>query len=154
RLPYVPRALRLVSQAAPRYSAAWAALLVFQGLLPIATVYLTRSLVNTLVATARSPEPASNAGPALLLMGCLGAVLLFSEAARVAASWVRTAQAGLVQDHISQLIHRQSIAVDLAFYDNAEYYDHLHRAQQEASYRPVALLENVGAIVQNGITAF
>jgi ATP-binding cassette subfamily B protein len=152
QFPYFPQALRLVWSAAPRYASFWAALLVFQGLLPIGTVYLTRSLVNTLVAAVRAPAPLSGGRYALLLMAAMAALLLLAEGARVAARWVRTALADRVQDHISRLVHQKSIAVDLAFYDNAEFYDHLHRARSEASYRPVALLENLGGIVQNSIT--
>jgi len=152
QFPYLPQALRLVWAAAPRHASLWAALLVFQGLLPIGTVYLTRLLVNALVAAVRSPAPLSGGRSALLLMVAMAALLLLAEAARVAARWVRTAQADRVQDYISRLVHQKSLSVDLAFYDNAEFYDHLHRARSEAGYRPVALLENVGGIVQNGIT--
>jgi ATP-binding cassette subfamily B protein len=50
------------------------------------------------------------------------------------------------------LIHRQSLRADMAFYEWPEFYDHLHRARGEAGYRPVALLENMGSLLQNGIT--
>jgi ATP-binding cassette subfamily B protein len=152
QFPYLPQALRLVWSAAPRYASLWAALLIFQGLLPIGTVYLTRSLVNTLVAAVRATAPLSSGRSALLLMAAMAALLLLAEGARVVARWVRTGLADRVQDHISQLVHRKSIAIDLAFYDNAEFYDHLHRARSESAYRPVALLENLGGIVQNSIT--
>jgi len=152
QFPYFPQALRLVWSAAPRYATLWAGLLVFQGLLPIATVYLTRSLVNALVAAVRPAAPVSGGRSALLLMAAMAAVLLLAEGARVVARWVRTAQADRVQDYISRLVHRKSIAVDLAFYDNAEFYDHLHRARSDAGSRSVALLENLGGMVQNGIT--
>jgi len=65
---------------------------------------------------------------------------------------VRTVQAELLQDHITSLIHEKSVAVDLAFYELSDYYDHLHRARAEARYRPVALLGNLGALLQNSIT--
>ncbi|HTP31282.1 MAG TPA: ABC transporter ATP-binding protein [Candidatus Acidoferrales bacterium] len=149
QFPYLGQALKLVWSAAPRHATLWAALLVLQGLLPIAIVYFTRSLVNAVVAAVRS---AADPRRALLLMAVMAALLLLSEAARAAADWVRTAQAELVQDHVSSLIHRKSASVDIAFYDMAEFYDHLHRARSEAGYRPVILLENVGGIVQNGIT--
>ena len=49
RLLRLRRAVVLVWQAAPGWTAAWAVLLVVQGLLPVATVYLTRTLVDSLV---------------------------------------------------------------------------------------------------------
>jgi ATP-binding cassette subfamily B protein len=79
-------------------------------------------------------------------------VLLLIELLRGALGWIRAVQSELVQDHITSLIHEKSVAVDLAFYDLPEYYDHLHRARGEASYRPIALLESMGSLLQNGIT--
>ena len=152
QFPYFPQALRLVWSAAPRHASLWAALLVVQGLLPIGTVYLTRLLVNALVAAVRPAAPPSGGRSALLLMAAMASLLLLAEAIRVAARWIRTAQADRVQDHISRLVHQKSVAVDLAFYDNAEFYDHLHRARSDAGPRSVALLENLGGMVQNGIT--
>jgi ATP-binding cassette subfamily B protein len=150
--PYLPRALRLVWTAAPGYAGIWTALLIMQGVLPVAVVYLTRSLVNALVSAVRSPAAAAGNRDLLYLGAGMAALLLLGEVARVAAGWVRTAQSELVQDHISGLIHAKSVELDLAFYDNAGFYDSLHRARSEASYRPVELLENVGGILQNGIT--
>jgi ATP-binding cassette subfamily B protein len=40
----------------------------------------------------------------------------------------------------------------LAFYELPEYYDHLHRARVEASYRPVVLLDSLGSLLQNAMT--
>ncbi|HEY2018169.1 MAG TPA: ABC transporter transmembrane domain-containing protein, partial [Bryobacteraceae bacterium] len=152
QFPFLPQALGLVWSAAPGYAILWAALLTLQGLLPVGTVYLTRSLVNELVAAFRSDAPIVNGRHAFSLMAMMAAVLLLSEVARVAAAWVRTAQAELVQDEINRRIHLKSIAVDLSFYDNAEFFDHLHRARSEAGERPAVLLQNVGSIVQNSIT--
>jgi ATP-binding cassette, subfamily B, bacterial len=152
QLPYLPRTLALVWDAAGRWTAAWAAVLLIQGLLPVATVYLTRSVVNRLVAVFRTHgDPAALAAAATPAIA-IAAVLLATELLRGAANWIRTAQADLVQDHITALIHRKSAAADLAFYEWPDFYDHLHRARAEASYRPVALLESLGSLLQNGIT--
>jgi hypothetical protein len=42
--------------------------------------------------------------------------------------------------------------LDMSFYDSADFYDHLHRARDEASYRPISLLESLGTLLQHGIT--
>jgi ATP-binding cassette subfamily B protein len=152
QLPYLPRALRLVWEAAGRWTTAWAVLLVIQGLLPLATVWLTRPLVDGLAAGIRAGGAWSALRPAVGAAVLMAAALAAGEILRSAAGWVRTAQAELVQDHIQSLIHRQSVAAGMAFYDSADFYDHLHRARAEASYRPIALLESLGSLVQNGIT--
>ena len=152
QLRYLPRALVLVWTAARRWTSAWAALLAIQGLLPVATVYLTRPLVNRIVAAVRAGGTWESLRPALVVVVAMAAVTLLAELLRTAIGWVRTYQSELVQDHITGLIHRKSVEADLAFYDSPEFYDHLHRARQEASYRPVMLLESLGGLLQNGIT--
>jgi ATP-binding cassette subfamily B protein len=61
-------------------------------------------------------------------------------------------QAELVQDHIFALIHAKAMELDISFYDSPDYYDRLYRARVDAYDRPIALLENIGALVQNSLT--
>ncbi len=131
---------------------AWAALLLIQGLLPAATVWLTRYLIDGVVAAAGAGGAWEMLAPLLGLVALMAGILLLGEFLRSLATWIRTAQADLVKDHIASLIHRQSIAADMAFYESPEYHDHLHRARDEAGHRPVALLENLGQLFQNGVT--
>ena len=149
QLIHLGRALHLVWQAAPGWTLGWSVLLLLQGSLPIATVYLTRRIVNGIVLAIRS---GGNWRPVLAPAGAMALVLLLSELMRGVTNWVRTAQSDLVQDHITSLIHRKSIAVDLSFYESPDFYDHLHRARAEAGYRPIALLETLGGVIQNSIT--
>jgi ATP-binding cassette, subfamily B, bacterial len=151
QLPYVPRTLALVWTAARGWTTAWVALLVIQGLLPVATVYLTRALVNALVAAIRAGSSWDAFRPTLVLAALMGGILLLAELLHGVSNWLRRAQADLVQDHISALIHEKSVALDLAFYESPDFYDHLYRARDEASHRPVALLETAGSLLENGV---
>ena len=152
QLPNLPRALALVWQVARPWSVAWVVLLVVQGLLPAAVVYLTKLVVDALVFALRRGAIREDMRHVLLLLLVLGGVLLLMEVVRNGINWVRTVQAELLQDHITALIHEKSVTADLAFYELSDYYDHLHRARAEARYRPVALLGNLGALLQNSIT--
>jgi ATP-binding cassette, subfamily B, bacterial len=149
QLADISRALRMVWQAAPGWTVTWAVLLLVQGFLPVATVYLTRPLVNGIVAGVHS---GGDWRPILWPAVLMGMVLLFSELISGVIDWVRTAEAELVQDHITGLIHRKSISADLAFYESPDFYDHLHRARNEAGGRPMVLIEKLGTVLQNGIT--
>ena len=144
QLPYLPRALKLVWEVARPWTTAWIVLLIVQGLLPAAIVYLTKLVVDGVVVR--------DVRYVLLRLLFLGGVLLLMEVVRNAINWVRTVQAERLQDHITSLIHEKSVSADLAFYELSDYYDHLHRARAEARYRPVALLGNLGALLQNSIT--
>ncbi|MCA9992192.1 MAG: ABC transporter ATP-binding protein, partial [Anaerolineales bacterium] len=152
QLPYIPQDLGLVWAASRGWTLAWLGLLIIQGLLPAATVYLTRALVNSLAAAVAAGGGWPALQPTVLLAALMAALLLLETLLGSAAGWLRTIQAERVQDHVSALIHRQCTAVDLAFYETPDYYDHLHRAKVEAGDRPLALLENLGALLQNGLT--
>jgi ATP-binding cassette subfamily B protein len=151
-LPHLPRTLALVWDAARYWTALWLGLLILQGLLPAATVYLTKLLVDGLVAAVKASGAGQSLRWLLVLAVLLATVLLLTELLRAASGWVRTVQGQLLRDHVSGLIHDRSMAADLAFYELPEFYDHLHRARSEAGYRPLALLENLGSLLQNGIT--
>ena len=152
QLPYLPRALKLVWEVARPWTIAWVVLLVVQGLLPAAIVYLTKLVVDGVVFAARNGSSWPQVRPVLVLLLVLGGILLLMEVVRGGINWVRTVQAELLQDHITSLIHEKSVTADLAFYELSDFYDHLHRARSEAWYRPVALLGNLGALLQSSIT--
>jgi ATP-binding cassette, subfamily B, bacterial len=144
RITYIRGALGFIWAASRKWTASWLLLLALQGALPVATVYLTRPVVNA-VAAHRMEQ--------VLLYGALIAgVLLLTELLSGASAWIRNIQAEILKDYISSLIHAKSIEADLAFYESPEFYDRLHRARDEASYRPLTLLENLGSALQNGIT--
>jgi len=146
------RALALVWTAARPWMVAWVIVLVLQGLLPAASVHLTRILVDALVSAVGSRGDWATIRPGFVPAGLLAGTLLLAEILRAAGGWIRSVQAELVTEHINSLIHAKSVAIDLAFYDLPEYYDHLHRARAEAGYRPVVLLENMGSLLQNSVT--
>lgn len=152
QLPNLPRALALVWEVARPWTIAWVVLLILQGVLPAAIVYLTKLVVDSVVDALRGGGSNVAIRPVVVRLLLLGGVLLLMEVVRNAINWVREVQAELLQDHITSLIHQKSVTVDLAFYELSDYYDHLHRARVEARYRPVALLGNLGALLQNSIT--
>ncbi len=148
----LPRALDLLWQVAARWTAGSAILALAQALLPAAGVWLSRSLIDGIVAAARAGGTLRAARPALVAGALIAAIAIASEILRVADGWVRTNLSERVQDHIMSLVHRKSAEVDLAFYDSADFFDRLHRARAETSYRPVALIEALCNATRNGLT--
>ena len=152
QLPYLPRALKLVWQATPRWALAWVILLIFQGILPVATVYLTKAIVDSMVLVIDSGGSEETITPAILYIGLMALVLLITEILRSLTRWVRTALTEEVKDYLSNIIHEQATRLDMAYFETPEYYDRLHRSLNEARYRPVSLLENIGVVFQNSLT--
>ena len=152
QLSYVPSTFELIWKAARGWTVAWAALLVCEGLLPGAAVYLTRPLVDSLAA-AIGPESSPERIHNLIFYAALmaGAVMLM-DLVQTVNRWVRIAQSEYVRDYLSALIHSKCVAVDLAFYESPEYHDSLERVQNDLNNRPLALLESAGSLVQNTVT--
>jgi ATP-binding cassette, subfamily B, bacterial len=141
-----------VRTAAGGWTLVWGMLLLVEGLFPVATVTLTRALVNRLIDALRAPDGWQTLRSAFPVVAGFALVVLLWELVAVAARWVRMVQSELIEDHVADLIHRRSVEVDLAFYDSPQFYDHLHRARDDSGARSVALLETLGGLVQNAIT--
>ena len=149
---YIPQTLHLVWDSSGGWSIAWVALLLLQGLLPIAIVYLMRAVVNALVAASAAGADWPHIRTALLLAAPLGAVMLLTEALRSVANWVGAIQADLVSCRVADLLHQKCVEADLALYETPEFYDQLHQARHDAAHRPLALVESIGGLFQNGVT--
>ncbi len=123
-----------------------------QGLLPAATVYLTKVLVDGLAAAIGTGLSWESARPVLIPALLMGGILLLSQVLQGVIGWVRAAQAELVEDFIKALIHEKAVAVDLEFYETPEQSDRMARANSEASTRSLSLLQNLGGLLQNLLT--
>src|SRR6185503_19161320 len=88
----------------------------------------------------------------LFLALALGGVMVLTTILNSLLGWVRTNQADLVSVHIADLIHRKCGAADLAVYETAKFYDLMYQARSDAANRPLALLENIGGLLQSGVT--
>jgi len=155
-LPYLPRALRLVWQAARGWTLAWMVLLVVQGILPAVSISLTRLLIDQLSGVlgiaAQVGFRLDWIAPTALLAGGIALVMLYSQLNQNFISYVFTAQSERVALLLNGLVQAKAVALDYSFYDLSENYDRLHRAQYEARYRPVALMSSLGQVVQSSIT--
>jgi ATP-binding cassette subfamily B protein len=151
-LAYVPRTLKLVWEAASPWMLAWGALLVLQGLLPGASVYLTKWILDAASESIGQGLGWSNVQLIAVPGGLMALVLLLQQTASSVNSWVQTAQSQHVEDYIQKLIHDQAGSLDLAFYESSDYYDTLNQASSRASSKSLELLQQLGSFLQNGIT--
>ncbi len=149
RLLELRRGLSLLWSAAPGWALANGAVLLLQGIVPLAGLLLLKRLVDAMTAAVGSPAP-SVRGP-LLLVGLIGAVVLFGAALQALSLVIDEIRNQQLTDHVQDLIHAKSIQLDLAFFETPEYQDHLHRAQQEGPSRPASLAAGLAGLFQNAI---
>jgi ATP-binding cassette subfamily B protein len=146
------RALRLVWTMAPGWTVINVFVVVILGILPIAALYLTKLIVDSVTAGLSVPEPATAFHQVLLYIFIAAVIALVLVLARSLSELTSEAQSMIVTDGVSDILHTQSIAVDLEYYEDTSYYDTLHRAQQEAPYRPTRIINGLVQMGQNVIS--
>jgi ATP-binding cassette, subfamily B, bacterial len=149
--PGVIRALRFVWESAPGWTAASAAVLIIQGLLPVLTLYLTKRLVDAAAAGIAASDKAAAFQQVGLYVALSAAIALVGALCGALTRLVSGAQAQAVTDYMQALLQAKSVEVDLEYYENPQYHDTMHRAQQEAPFRPTRIVTGMAQLVQNGI---
>jgi ATP-binding cassette subfamily B protein len=149
---HLERALRLVWQSAPGWTAANFGLILIQGLLPLISLYLLKLIVDAVTAGLTAPEKGEALSRVILLIVIAAAVALFAACCRSLTEIVKEAQTQVVTDHVADIIHSKSLAVDLEYYEDPQYYDTLHRAQAGATYRPISIMNSLTQLGQSSIS--
>jgi ATP-binding cassette, subfamily B, bacterial len=145
-------ALRHVWQSGPRLMIGTSILLLVQGLMPLLTLYVTKILVDAVTAGVSSPDKAEAFRAVLWAIALAGGAGLFAAALSALSVIVREFQQVAFEDHMQDIILRRSVELDLEYYENAHYYDALHRAQQDGAVRPVMIVHRLVEIAQNSIS--
>jgi ATP-binding cassette subfamily B protein len=146
------RAWRLVWQAGPWLTIASLALLVLQSALPLLALYLAKLIVDAITIGVTSQDAAVALHSVMRLIALAAGVTLISSWCNSLARVVGEVHAQLVTDHMHDVLHTKSIEVDLEYYENSQYYDTLHRAQQEGPYRPTRITKGLTTVCQTGLS--
>ena len=143
-LRHTRRTLALVWASSPAQTVALGVLTLVAALVPLGIAYAGKRIVDAVVDHARGPT--------------IRWVLI--ELALVAAMAGVQRGLGLVRQllgarlgiDINVSILEKALGLDLRYFEDSEFYDKLTRARREASSRPVALVTESFALVQNAIT--
>ena len=146
------RALRFVWQSAKGWTIAHGVLIVIQGVLPLLPLYLMKLVVDAVTAGLAAPDKGIAFKHVVLLVGFMGAATLFGFLISLIAGMVSEWQAYIVTDHMNEVLLAKSVEIDLEYYESAQYYDTLHRAQREAPSRPMSIVNGLAQIGQSGIS--
>ena len=149
---HLNRAIRLVWASAPGWATVNVVLIVAEGLLPLAGLYLLKRVIDALQAGIAAQGGASSFRPVLIWIALAAAVALLTALARSLAELAGQAQSLVLTDKVTDILHSQSVAVDLEYYENSRYHDTLHRAQGDAISRPISIVHRLVQIGQNAVS--
>lgn len=140
------KALLMVHRCNPR--SFWLRMLyvLLQSVLPLINLYLLKLLIDqvSLAVTSAGALPLADSHVLHYLLA-MCAVFLLNRIVLALNAVNNDVLGQRLIDHVSDLLQRQSSRLDMQYYDNPTYHDTLHRAQQEASYRPLQILNNIMA---------
>jgi len=142
--------LTIIWQSGRGWAVATSALLLLQGLLPLAHLYLLKLIIDAVEAGLTSDVDDFSTIGFLIAAAC--GVALLGAFLQSASSYVGEAQALVVADHMLSRLHEKSSEIDQAYYEDPSYHDTLHIAQQQAPHRPRMILAALRQILQNGIS--
>ncbi|QPC85007.1 ABC transporter ATP-binding protein [Phototrophicus methaneseepsis] len=132
-------------------------LVVAQAILPLAALYISKLVFDSVTVAFGTADPiaidAAVIGPEITrYVVLLGVLLLLNNLATLALDFVFDILSQLVTDHIYHLLHTKAASIDLAFFENPDYFNMLYRAQDEVEYRPAQLIEALISMLKNGIS--
>ncbi|MEM9189247.1 MAG: ABC transporter ATP-binding protein [Myxococcota bacterium] len=148
---YTRRALGLVWDTHRGLTVAILLLSLAAGLLPAGVAYVGKLIVDAVVQAIETGAVADRER-ALWFVGLeLGLVALIAGAQRgldVSQSLLRA----LLGQKVNELILERALTLELAAFEDPEFYDRMVRARREASTRPLSLVRRTFGLVQNAIS--
>lgn len=146
-LQHIIKAIQMVSRCSRE---GFVLKLIYVGILsvlPIVNIWLLKLLIDDV--TSGSVDMMQRALP--LAVGFC-AVFLIQRLVGVLNGVNNDLMTQRLIDYISERLQRQAYRLDMAYYDNPTYHDTFHRAQQEASYRPINLLNHMVGLMGTTIS--
>lgn len=140
--------LRLIWLSGPKWTVASVVLVILQGVLPLLTLLLTKLAVDAVVG-GQGYDTILGFRAVVFFIVLLGLASLLEAVAVSLDKIVSLIQGNILTDRMFDFVHAKSSEIDLEYYENPQYHDTLHRAQQEAPVRPARVLNNSRQLIQN-----
>lgn len=145
------KALTFVWQTTRWWTIAWGLQTMIQGLLPAASIYLTKDVVDSLVAAMGEVDNPALIAPLITNILLFGSVIFLGFIMGGVRRWIQENQQLRLDDHIQKVIQAKAATLDLTFFDSATYYDLLYRANSHGLYAPAQLVTSLGLLVQRAV---
>src|SRR5438876_7037661 len=144
----LPRVLRLVWSTSALFTALLGCLSLLQGFTPTASVWITGLVIDSVVLGIRLHSPS----PIWLPVGLQLAVVLFSNLLSTLSNIVQQLLQERVSNRVQLLILEKSNTLDLAFFENPEFYDKLRQAADQSTYQPVSMISQTFDLFRTTVT--
>jgi len=147
---YSRRALELVWTTSRPLTITLALLTLVAGILPAVIAYIGQLIVDGVVTAMNSANP--DTSHVLWLIGMEAIVVILVAASQRGLSVSQSLLRALLGQRVNVMILEKALTLQLANFEDSEFYDKLTQARREASRRPLSLVNRTFGLVQNAIS--
>ena len=144
----LPRVLRLVWSTNALSTTLMGLLSLLQGFTPAASVWISGLVIDSVVLGIRT----HSTSPIWLPVGLQLAVALLSNLLSTFSNIVQQLLQEQVSNKVQLLILQKSDTLDLAFFENPEFYDKLRQAADQSTYQPVSMISQTFDLFRTTVT--
>ncbi len=149
----LPKAFQLVWVASPGGTLIMAGLALVGGLLPPLLAWVTKLIIDQVVAlTTSGVDPWVGVRLMLPLLALEFFLLIVSIGSGQLRSLIERYLGAKLSLHINQLIINKTQTLDVSYFENAAYYDLLQNVRQETNQRTLDIIVQSLGLIQNAIT--
>jgi ATP-binding cassette subfamily B protein len=148
-LRYLPALVGLVWQTHAGLTAAMVALRLVRAFVPVASLWAAKLIIDAVVALTRTPG--ASLTPLWRVVALELGIVVVGELLARASALVESLLGDLFSNHISVRLMRHAATLDLAQFEDPEFYDHLERARRQTTAR-IGLIAMLLAMGQNLLT--
>lgn len=124
---------------------------VAQSVLPLLSLYVLKFMVDS-VTDGKEQMVLGYQLSSYMLLGVFCLLFLLNRVVNLLSSVNSDIMSQRLIDYLSDRMQKQSAQLDMSYFDNPEYHDTYHRAQQEATYRPLQVLNGFMGLFGSLIT--
>jgi ATP-binding cassette subfamily B protein len=147
---YSRRALDLVWTTSRGLTLSLAVLTLVAGVLPAVIAYIGQLIVDGVVTAMAAANP--DTSHVLWLIALEALVVIAVAASQRGLSVSQSLLRALLGQRVNVMILEKALTLQLAHFEDSEFYDKLTRARREASSRPLSLVNRTFGLVQNAIS--
>ncbi|HKJ20153.1 MAG TPA: ABC transporter ATP-binding protein, partial [Woeseiaceae bacterium] len=147
---YSRRALELVWTTSRGLTITLAVLTLVAGVLPAVIAYIGQLIVDGVVAAMAATNPDTSHVLWLIVLEALVVIAVAGSQRGLSVS--QSLLRALLGQRVNVMILEKALTLQLANFEDSEFYDKLTQARREASSRPLSLVNRTFGLVQNAIS--
>jgi len=148
---YSRRAMELVWTTNRRLTVALALLTLLAGVLPAAMAWVGALIIDAVVAATRVAQDTgvTSLDRIFMLVAIEAVIVAALSGAQRGISLSQALLRAQLGQRVNVMILEKALTLELAQFEDAEFYDKLTRARREASSRPLSLVNRTFGLAQN-----